>query len=387
MLLRRMGREEEKVIPVQVTAGAYHSCALFSNGSVKCWGRNGNGQLGNKTFKGTTHPEAVLGITSVRAISAGGFHTCALLDGGRVACWGTNDSGQIGDGPFGGVSLPKEMAHIEDAVAVSAGSRHTCALLSATLENESSTRGTVHCWGGNQEGQLGIGTSPESSSVPVPVPKITKAKTISAGGSHSCVLLSGGSIACWGGNEKGQLGRGLESGPAGPWVVAGIEDAIAVSAGGSHSCAVLSNGSVRCWGENNNGQLGTAQPGNSPEPLRVPGIENAVAVTAGAFHSCAQLKDGTLKCWGSNDNGQLGVNATENASSENASTLGSGSSTRSPLAVPAMSAAAAVSAGAFHTCALDEAKRIECWGTNDSGQIGIGDPKGHAPARGYVALH
>lgn len=351
------------VHPVQVSAGAYHTCSLFSDHTLKCWGRNGNGQLGNENYKGALLPQSVPEITSASVVSAGGFHTCVLLLNRKVSCWGTNDSGQIGDGPFSGRPHPKEISQIDNAIAISAGSRHTCAVFLG---------GTVRCWGGNQHGQLGTGAVPTSSSVPVKVPKITRARDVSAGGSHTCVLLQVGQVACWGGNDNGQLGRGTFSRTGEPWMVLGLENVMALSSGGDHSCALVSDGSIWCWGENNDGQIGNEASGNSHSPVRVPGITDAVAVTTGAFHSCALRKEGELICWGRGVNGQLGISEQ------------SGEGELVP--VPELNTAVAVTAGAFHTCVLDKAGRIECWGANDSGQLGTGGPRGHAPERGFVAL-
>jgi len=200
-----------------ITTGAYHTCVLLGDGTVRCWGRNGQGQLGDGTLTNSATPVPVAGITGVAAVSGGGSHTCALLRDGTVHCWGENADGQLGTSTAGEVSTtPVRVGGITGAIAVTAGWQHTCALLGD---------GTVQCWGRNLEGQLGNGTT-TSSTTPVRVVDLTGAIAVTGGWwRHSCALLSDSSVKCWGAvgadNAFGQLGNGSTTGSATPVTMTG----------------------------------------------------------------------------------------------------------------------------------------------------------------------
>ncbi len=298
-----------------VTGGGFHSCVRFPDGTLECWGRNDSGQLGDPTTTAdiSATPVRVSGITTATAVTAGGFHTCALLQDGTVRCWGQNDSGQLGNGTvLMNSSTPVRVSGITTAVAISAGGWHTCALLQD---------GTVRCWGRNEDGQLGNGaviTSPPTPSptpTPVTVTGITTAVAIEAGIFHTCALLQDGTVRCWGRNSDGQLGDGTRTNSSTPVTVSQIT-AAALAPGAEHTCALLQGGTVRCWGDNNFGQLGNGSAigmvATTPSAA-VTGITTATAVTSGAVHSCALLQDGTVRCWGQNSDGRLGNGTTTDA--------------------------------------------------------------------------
>ncbi len=271
--------------------------ALTSTGGVECWGTNGHAQLGDGTTKNHTKPVAVSGLANgIEEIAAGGFQTCALSSGGGVECWGGR----------GRQVVPKPVPTLPNGVrAVSAGSAsYACALTSA---------GGVECWGSNQFGQLGNGTTTDSST-PVAVSGLTSGvRAISAGGFHACALTVDGVVECWGGNDSGQLGDGTTTNRTKPVVVSGLARGVrAISAGGAHTCALLSGGAIECWGYNRLGQLGDGTTTNHTTPVAVSGLASGVrAVSAGNQHTCALTVAGAVECWGQNDEGELGDGTTK----------------------------------------------------------------------------
>ena len=237
-----------------ISAGDDNACALLSGGTLKCWGLNSLGGLGNGTTTNASTPVVVKGIRTARAVSVGGLDGCALLSGGTVKCWG---AGALGNGTTTNSSTPVAVKGITTATAVSTGPTASCALLSA---------GTIQCWGKDAYGQ--------QSLTPVTVPGITTAKSVSAAAFLStldtCALLSGGTIDCWGSNTSGELGNGTISiVTPNPVTVSGISTATEVSTGGSGTCALLSGGTVKCWGIGSYDRLGNGTYADSSTPVVV----------------------------------------------------------------------------------------------------------------------
>ena len=273
-------------------------------------------------------------------IASGDFHSCQVLSVGSIQCWGLNNRGQLGDGSTLSSSIPVSVVNVNTATAVSGGSAHTCSLLS---------NGSIQCWGLNDRGQLGDGST-LSSLTPVGVIGIHTATAISSGGFHTCALLSDNTIQCWGLNLSGRLGNGAFHPSSTPVEVVGIKTAIAVSSGSAHTCALLSGGTVQCWGSR--GRLGNGTFFSSSIPVEVDGIKTAIAVSSGGTHTCALLFDGTIRCWGGNSVGQLGNG-------------GVFPWTLIPMSVFDMNTATAITAGALHTCALLSDSTAHCWGEYD----------------------
>jgi alpha-tubulin suppressor-like RCC1 family protein len=283
------------------------------------------------------------------AISAGSSHSCALLEDGTARCWGNNEYGRLGDGTTNSSSTPVAVSGLSGAVAISAGSHHTCALLGD---------GTAQCWGDNPFGQLGDGTTADSST-PVAVSGLSGAVAIAAGSHHTCALLGDGTAQCWGYNGSGQLGDGTTADSSTPVAVSGLSGAVTISADSWHTCALLGDGTARCWGNNYYGQLGDGTTVNRSSPVAVSGISGAVTISAGIWHTCALLGNGAARCWGWNSDGELGDGTTADSST--------------PVAVSGLSGAVAIAAGGYHhTCALLGDGTAQCWGYNGSGQLGDG---------------
>jgi len=389
----------------EVVAGKDHTCALTEEGSVKCWGHNGWGQLGNNSVTNSSRPTDVVGLddsiisisskrdftcaltetqavkcwgdnyrgylgdgttvnrimpvdvigldSGVTAISAGRAHICAIIEEGVVKCWGSNGSGELGNGSNSSSSIPIAVSGLDGVISVSAGGGHTCALLAS---------GYVQCWGWNSSGQLGVIRDTVNSSLPADVLGMaSESVAISAGNDHACAVTALGRVKCWGGNFYGQLGANVTTWMSGtPTDVNSLNDDVAtISAGNGYNCALTNAGGIKCWGGNSSGELGDGTTVNRRSPVPVSGINSGIDVSTGRGHACALIDGGVVKCWGRNDSGQLGDGTTV--------------SSLSPINVMGMDGGImAVSAGAMHTCALTDSGEVKCWGRNDSGQLGDG---------------
>ncbi len=287
---------------VQVDAGTSHSCVLIQDGTVHCWGDNDYGQLGDGTTQLSTAPVRVRGLggraTDVRV---GGEFSCALRSDGVVRCWGRNRHGQLGNGTTQDAHTPVTVALPAGARTIGLGEQHACAVL---------IDGDLYCWGANPYGQVGDGTDQERHQ-PVQIDLPAKAMDVRAGDFHTCALLENGQVWCWGSNGQGQLGApdaGQES--RRPVRVRNLGGAAAaLDAGGDSTCAVVAGG-VRCWGSNIYGQVGDGTYWMRGTPTQVTGLAAGMRdVTVAWDHVCALLDaslGGRVLCWGSDAFGQLG---------------------------------------------------------------------------------
>ena len=337
-----------------VASGGWHTCGLTQGGAVRCWGWNNYGQIGDGTPTWRLSPVAVVGLGAAAAIATGGGdHTCVITTGGSAWCWGQNGQGQLGNGTTTNRTLPAIVTSpITGWDAIEAGTTHTCAV---------TTLGGARCWGWNNTGQLGDGTT-TTSSTPVTVSGLGSGVTaITAGHAHSCAITSAGALWCWGSNGYGQLGDGTTTDRLTPVAVSGLDrGVVAVSAGYGHTCAVTGAGAVLCWGWNNYGQLGDGTTTDRLTPTAVSGLgSGGEDVTAGGFHTCALAASGAMSCWGSNMYGQVGDGTTVQRAT--------------PAAVTGLgSEVAGITAGLYQTCARTDAGSALCWGRNDHGQVGDG---------------
>ena len=290
-----------------VSAGQIHACATGGDGSLACWGGDDSGQLGdNKASKAGA--KAVLPGTWA-SVGAGYYHTCATKADNSLWCWGQNFSGQLGDGTTADHTVPNAVVGTDSDAGVSGwkmlsvGYLHNCAISLDTA---------LYCWGGNGQGQLGLGTMTFGMQ-PSPVGGGADWTTVSAGYQHTCGIRGAGSLWCWGDNGAGQLGGSASTKEGKPVQVGDTADWIAVSAGQSHTCAIKIDGSLWCWGDNSKGQLGLGDgtPMNHPMPTQVNDpAGNWYQVAAGAGYTCGIQSAGSLWCWGDNSKGQLGDGST-----------------------------------------------------------------------------
>jgi alpha-tubulin suppressor-like RCC1 family protein len=349
-----------------VFAGGAHTCALTSlPGAAYCWGRGESGQLGvpappsscltnaGSFFSCSMVPVPVGGGLTFETLAGGGAHTCALTSDGTAYCWGNNADGQLGDNSTTSQNAPVQVAGGLKFVSIDAGAAHTCAVTSA---------GGAYCWGRNDRGQLGDGTT-MASDVPVAVTGSLTFQLIAAGGfsiGHTCALTDLGAAYCWGDNERGQLGTGtsdldphsLPEPVSGGLVFKGLTAGL-----GSHSCALTDLGAAYCWGENTFGALGNRTTKDSAVPVAVVGNLSFVQLIAGGFigHTCGVI-DGAAYCWGENEKGQVGDGTTRDR--------------LVPKAVAGGLAFPTVDAGFRHTCGRASTGTVYCWGSSGAGQLG-----------------
>jgi alpha-tubulin suppressor-like RCC1 family protein len=342
---------------VAISAGRDHLCMLSEAGSITCRGANSRGQLGDEHRTSLGAPPPSIGLVGVTALAAGRAHTCAVA-GGKVLCWGENESGQIGDGTTTPRSRPALVEGVEPAIAVVAGDSHSCVLLAD---------GTAMCWGHNLERQAGQGTLGEPRAVPRPVldgtVPLAGIAQLAAGAFHTCALLDGGAVKCWGKDDSGQvLPQCAGGGCPNPQLVTLGMGAQQIAAGSDHSCARLDDDTVKCWGYNEQGQLGDGTVVTRVEPVLV-GVEpnhlrGVQQLSAHGHFTCA-ITGGTVQCWGDGDAGQLGLGEPRDFLLLPGPTLGD------------VSGASKVRGGSQHACVV-AAAGLQCWGVGNRGQLGDG---------------
>ncbi len=396
------GTTTQRLTPVDVTgltsgvgaiaAGFQYTCARTTVNGVKCWGNNANGQLGDGTTTTRSTAVDVSGLTSgVAAVTAGQMHTCARTTTGGLKCWGANTFGQVGDGTLAQYLTPVDVSGLTSGVsAVAAGYTHTCALTTAN---------SVKCWGDNSLGQLGFGTGTQRAT-PVNVSGLNSVPNpIGAGQNHTCDLVAGGGVKCWGDNTFGQVGDNTTTQRATPVDVTGLTSGVqAISVGWNHTCALTTGGGVKCWGAGG-GRVGDGTTIQRNAPVDVSGLTSGVtaitaggahtcalttsggvknslinhsapadvtgltsgvvAIATGVYHTCALTTSGGVKCWGYNNFGGLGDGTTTQR--------------LTPVDVSGLtSGVSAIASNNFHTCALTTSGGVKCWGYNPYGQIGDG---------------
>jgi alpha-tubulin suppressor-like RCC1 family protein len=303
----------------QLSAGGNNTCAVTAQGEAYCWGSNRFGSLGIGTVVGpelcefagscSRRPIAVFGghsFTEVHVGHGSAAFVCGLTSGGAAYCWGDNFRGMLGNG---------------------------------------STTGPEACMGYQ-------GTPTACSTVPIPVAGGRLYTTITLGGAHACALTNAGEAYCWGVNDRGQLGDGTTTDRSVPVAVAGGLTFTAIGAGVSHTCGVATGGSAYCWGRGITGALGHGTFADIiTAPVRVSGSELWTAISGGEDHTCALASAGSAYCWGANYVGQLGIGTTQESST--------------PVPVVGGLTFVKLTTGGSHSCGLTTASVAHCWGTND----------------------
>lgn len=331
----------EKPIVKSIALGGGHACALHSDGSVKCWGWNSHGELGDGGVLPSPKPVVVAGLSNVKQISAGLQFSCALLDEGTVKCWGNNSCGELGTGDSEDSHIPTEVSNLDQVVSISAGYGVTCAVVQG---------GGLYCWGCNDFGALGQGTFGGSSKTPVKVSGGATYISVSAG-YQVCGISSINDLLCWGSNSTGEVGDGSTDDRNSPLKV-GI--AASVATGFGHACAVGLSQKVACWGANDYGQLGDGSNSPSTAPVQVNDLTGVTVIDASSENTCA-LVGTEVKCWGRGP-------------------LGDGTTADSPIPVPVknIGQVRSIGVGSGFACAVLIDNSVYCWGVNNYGQLGDG---------------
>ena len=389
------------VTAAAVNGSRYATCAVLSDGTVRCWGIQNGNELGLQRYS-YPRPRVVPGLANITQVVTGQDHGCALVADHSVLCWGDNTAGQLGDGTVAQRTTPLvgPVPGLTDAVQLSAGRSHTCARR---------MNGAVVCWGMSEGGETGPPTSTmcvvrqadadagqvanmvPCATAPTAVPGIATASEISSGVSHTCALVSG-TVLCWGSNSQDQLGYtssgtcyqvsaqpdagmgpSLSCSPT-PTAVSGITTAVHIAAGGLQTCAALADGTISCWGHDDEGQLGDGMLNDRTTPALVttsshtPFNASVTSLAGGFDHMAVLAADGTIYTWGNGSSGQIGNGMTQNAAY--------------PFHVPGVTSIIAGGLGWYHTCAILQGGSLECWGNNadsELGNLGMGGPNGLTP--------
>jgi alpha-tubulin suppressor-like RCC1 family protein len=360
---------------VEVVAGFGHHCVVLDRGAVRCWGFNWDGQLGYGHRDNIGDDETLEGLGDLelpeptKHVALGEKHTCALGESGIVRCWGSNEMASLGVPGAARVENAKDAAIVQlggKAIAIDSGG-DTCALMEDN---------TIRCWGLNSHGELGYGHKRRIGDDEEPRSEMAidvggKTVQMDVGPSRACVVSSEGQVRCWGSGTDGSLGYGKGKDDIGDDERADSLPVLdlggpvkQVDVGAGHACAVMATNHVRCWGSNDNGELGYGNTNRIGDDEKagaggdVALVADAVHVEAGFVHSCALLVDGRVQCWGHNVHGQLGLGHKNDIGDD-----------ETPLhsVVDIGGKAKALTIGDSTTCVLMENGGVRCWGDNSFG--------------------
>jgi cysteine-rich repeat protein len=373
---------------VEVVAGDEHVCARFHTGNIKCWGAFDSGRLGyldQTQDVGDDETPANVPFVNVGApvvqLALGSNFTCALLDTDEVKCWGSGQHGRLGQGDqadLGSDQAPADIPAIDfgggTPIHIAAGNEHACAVMES---------GELRCWGRNIYGQLGLPgvAMVGDDELPGEMPAVNLgegivAEQVAAGVAHTCALLGGGGVLCFGGDYGGQLGTpgpaenvGDDEEPAASNPVLLSDVAVLIAGRFDHTCVAYQTGTIQCWGIGSSGQLGYGNMANVgddedvalSEPVDPTG-EEPTHFGMGLAHTCVRLATTQVYCWGEGLNGRLGYGDTTDQPAPPGAQVN--------LALPL--APHRITAGREFSCATTEGSQVKCWGRNNRGQLGYG---------------
>lgn len=322
---------------VEVRAGGEHTCALTLDGSLYCWGRGDEGQIGidpasrcnNNTVFCQKRP-AKIDIGVAHAVGLGAAHTCAATEA-QAYCWGRNATGQFGNGSVIGATKPTPISERAGATTFDGGDGHGCSLAD----------GALGCSGMNAQGQVGNMSVVQQPTV---VTVLTGVTAFDLDSSTSCAIDTARQLQCWGRNMFRTIDPESTTIKTAPTVVPGISAVDHVAVGADHLCAAT-GGLAKCWGLNTSGQIGNGHTNNAsqPQPITtVTGVVDVVEVAASANHTCARTASGDVYCFGEG---------------------------YTPVPTRIVSGATQIAAGTSHDCAIVEGT-VRCWGDQRYGQLG-----------------
>jgi alpha-tubulin suppressor-like RCC1 family protein len=332
----------------QVAAGAQHTCAIESDDSLHCWGNNGDGWLGDNSTTNRLVPTQINGGGLWKQVAAGSAHSCGIKIDDSLHCWGANTQGQLGDNSTTVRFLPTAVSGGGSWRQVAVGSGHSCGI---------KFDDTLYCWGSNTSGRTGLNTSTGGTLVPTGISGGGTWKQVATGQDHTCAIKSDDTLHCWGFNGSGRTGLNTAAGNTlVPTQIDGGGSWKQVAGGSIHTCAIKSDDSLHCWGNNGNGRLGDNSQTNRLVPTAINGGGLWKQVAAGGNHTCAIQADDTLRCWGANGNGQLGDNSVTQR--------------LVPTGISGGGPWKQVVASGGTTCGIESDDTMHCWGFNAFGQVG-----------------
>jgi len=339
-----------KVLPGRaITWTSDNPAAATVDGTGLVTGVGGGSAAVIATSEGVSDTAAIsVTVLPLASVTAGVFSSCAVTTNGAAYCWGDNEFGELGDGTTTSRLLPTAVAGGLTFSALSVWAFHACGV---------TTSGAAYCWGPNGNGELGDGST-VASTVPVAVTGGLTFTTVATGWHHTCGLTVSGAAYCWGRNDDGELGDGTTTNKSAPVPVSGGLTFTAVRTWGIHTCGLTANGAAYCWGSNFAGELGDGSTTSSSVPVAVSGGLAFTAISTGRFHTCGLTTGGTTYCWGDNGFGQLGDGTT--------------TMRPAPVAVSGGLTFAVVAAGQYHTCGLTASGAAYCWGRDSESELGDG---------------
>lgn len=325
---------------LKLASGDTNTCAIFEDGSLRCWGDGSHGAIGDGTLVSGRYPTAPVGLPAIQEVAVGSGHMCSLTKSDCVWCWGGNSYGQLGTLDVGSSRVPIRVETLEGIRLISADVR---------TESAVNEKGEVLSWG-------------EDTHLSEKLPALWVVgelyRSFDLGYGFACGLRDDNVVECWGANQYGQLGLGDHMARAAPTVVSGLTDVVDIAVGSSAACAVRSDRSVWCWGRNEFGQVGDGTTVDRPEPRKV-AVTDAEEVSSYKNHVCIRTVSGHVWCWGNNSSKQIGNGATDDF-------------IPSPWEIGTITNARTIATGDAWTCVVKNEHDVWCWGYNKFGELGDG---------------